>query len=747
MRRDSFTALLARAPRTARAGLLLAAFVSSVAVTVGPVRHAGAVQTSYWTVTRSDDFEKGTLEKVSVEKPGTVLLSPRATALADFDALYAWSLARDRAGNFFVGTGDGGVVYRIPEKGEAVEWFDTIEMEVTALAIDGEGRLYAGGSPDGTIFRVTGKGEGSTFVDLPESYIWALAFDEAGNLYAATGTRGKIYKIGRDGSADVFYETEDTNVLALLYDPRRKALLATTEGRGLIIEIALDGIGRVLFDSGHEEVGALAIAPDGTIFAGGSGKGEDGGRARRPPPPQAPQPEPKKNGTTQGTKTSDIEQDESAGGTQGAATIYRIATDGVVTRVWESSEEFLYALIVDANGKLVAGTGSEGKLYEVAPDGKATLLVKLDESQILELAGTSSGVVAATGNLAKVYRIGPEREAEGSVRSDVYDARNTARWGSISWKGETPEGTSITLRTRGGNTEKPDASWGDWSRPLTRAEGSEVPGGRTRFLQWEARLEGKSSATPRLTEVRVAFIEANLAPQVKSVEVFPQGTVFFEGDPDVRPKPLFQELPNGIRIEFTTEGREAQVWSEADNPWARGVRTMRWDASDPNADILSYDVFYRAVDEGRWKSLKEKFDQNLFSWDAESFPDGEYEVKVVATDRLDNPRGEELSSEGISEPFSVDNTPPDVVSISGSREGDRIVVRGSARDAQSYLKRALYTVDAKEWVSVGAKDGVFDSHQEEFEFQTEPVGEGEHTVVLKVYDAHANARVGRALVK
>lgn len=715
--------------------LALAGLVSALAP-----RAALAVHTTYWTVTRTEDFEKGTLERVSLEKPGTVVLAPKATPLADPDALYAWALARDAAGNLFVGTGDGGIVYRIPEKGEAVEWFDTIEMEITALAFDREGRLYAGGSPDGTIFRITGKGEGATFADTPESYVWALAFDDAGNLYAATGTRGRIYKIGRDGQSGVFYETEDTNVLSLVFDPKRKALVAGTEGRGLVIEIGLDGKGRVLFDSGHEEIGAIAVASDGTIYVGGSGESDGGNRAKN----QQPR---KKDKTTSSPKTSDIDQDDSAGKTAGKATVYRIPTDGVVTRVWESKEEFIYALLVDKGGRLVAGTGGDGALYEIAPDGRATRLLSLDESQILDLVETPAGIVAATGNLAKVYRIGPERDAEGTARSDVYDARNVARWGSISWQGETPEGTEITLRTRTGNTDKPDGSWSDWSRPLARADGSEIPGARSRFLQWEATLTGSKAATPRLSEVRVSFVEANLPPQVKSVEVFPQGTVFFEGDPDVRPKPLFQELPNGIRVEFTTDGREAQVWSEAENPWARGMRTMRWDATDPNADILSYDVYYRALDEGRWKSLKEKFDQNLLTWETESFPDGEYEMRIVASDRLDNPRGEDLSGEGLSEPFAVDNTPPEIVSISGSRDGDRIVVRATARDERSFLRRALYAVDAEEWRPVGTSDGVFDSREEQFEIRTEPVKEGEHTVVLKVYDEHANARVGRAVVR
>jgi hypothetical protein len=204
-----------------------------------------AVRTTYWTVTTSKDFGDGTLEKVSVEEPGGVLLSPRHEPLGGAGALYGWSLARDASGAVFLGTGDEGKIYRIREGAEPEEWYDTIEMEILALAADGKGRLYAGGSPDGTIYRITGKNEGATFVDTPENYIWALAVDDAGNVYAATGPRGLIYKIDPGGNAQVFFDAHDKNVLSLVYDVERRALIAGTEGRGLVIEIGMDGRGRV----------------------------------------------------------------------------------------------------------------------------------------------------------------------------------------------------------------------------------------------------------------------------------------------------------------------------------------------------------------------------------------------------------------------------------------------------------------------------------------------------------------------
>lgn len=703
-----------------------------------------AVGTTYWTVTRAEDFEKGTLTGVSVESPGAVILSPKAAALGEIDGLYAWSIALDASGNAYVGTGDGGKVFRVSRSGEAVLWFDSIEMEITALAVGRDGAVYAGGSPDGTIFKITGKEEGSVLVDTPEEYVWALAMDAAGTLYAATGTRGRIYKIAGDGKAEVLHEVSDVNVLSLVYDPHRKALIAGTQERGLVLEVGLDGAARVLFDSGHEEIGALAVLPDGTIVVGGAG-GEAGpkrgGKLQN-------REQSKRDDQTQSSKASDTDADDSAGKTAGNASVYRISPDGVVARLWESGEEFLYALAPEPDGAVTAATGSEGKIYRVAPDGRATLLVKLDEPQVLDLARGPAGLLATTGNLAKVYRVGPEREAKGTIQSDVYDARNVARWGSLSWQAETPAGTAIVLKTRGGNTEKPDATWSEWSGPLSDPDGSAIATPRTRFFQWEAELRGREEATPRLAELRVAFSQANLPPQVRNIVVFPQGSVLYEGEPDARPKPLFQVLPNGVQVEFSVEERRETVWSETTNPWARAIRTMRWEAIDPNNDILSFDVYVRGTDEETWKSLKEKHDATLFAWDTEGLPDGEYQVRVVASDRPDNPAGEDLSAEAISEPFPVDHTPPVIEGVSGRREADgRILVQAAARDARSFLKRALHAVDAKGWVPVGAKDGLFDGRSEEFEFRTEKVEDGEHTVVLKVFDEQGNAQAAKVVVR
>jgi sugar lactone lactonase YvrE len=67
----------------------------------------------------------------------------------------------------------------------------------------------------------------------------------------------------------------------------------------------------------------------------------------------------------------------------------------------------VWAVVEDRAGNLYAGTGDEGKVYRVAPDGKTTVVHSGESTQVLSLAVDSRGetVYAGTGPTAQVVRI------------------------------------------------------------------------------------------------------------------------------------------------------------------------------------------------------------------------------------------------------------------------------------------------------------------------------------------------------
>ena len=52
----------------------------------------------------------------------------------------------------------------------------------------------------------------------------------------------------------------------------------------------------------------------------------------------------------------------------------------------------------------------------------------------------------------------------------------------------------------------------------------------------------------------------------------------------------------------------------------------------------------RGVNETEWKLLKDKVTEKYFSWDSTAFPDGEYRLRMTASDSPSNPPADALSA-------------------------------------------------------------------------------------------------------
>ena len=103
-------------------------------------------------------------------------------------------------------------------------------------------------------------------------------------------------------------------------------------------------------------------------------------------------------------------------------------------------------------------------------------------------------------------------------------------------------------------------------------------------------------------------------------------------------------------------------------PYAKGFIGARWAATDDdNGDSLIFTIEIRGVHETAWKLLKDKVRERYWSWDSTAFPDGEYRLRVTASDLPGNPPAEALSASLTeSEPFLIDNTPPRIAAVSAT---------------------------------------------------------------------------------
>ena len=147
-------------------------------------------------------------------------------------------------------------------------------------------------------------------------------------------------------------------------------------------------------------------------------------------------------------------------------------SDGSQRRLWSANDPIVYALGFGAGGKLLAGTGNSGQIYQVDSEHLYTLLLKTPPAQVTAFLRDPSGkIYAATGNVGKVYSLGPEVEPQGSFESEVFDAAVFSRWGRLSWHGGLPAGASVAVSVRSGNLSAPAQYWSPWSQPVPSACG------------------------------------------------------------------------------------------------------------------------------------------------------------------------------------------------------------------------------------------------------------------------------------
>jgi hypothetical protein len=173
--------------------------------------------------------------------------------------------------------------------------------------------------------------------------------------------------------------------------------------------------------------------------------------------------------------------------------------------------------------------------------------------------------------------------------------------------------------------------------------------------------------------------------------------------------------------------------------YQRGARSFQWQAEDRNGDTLEYAIYYRAVNEQTFRLLKDKLRENFYTIDGAALADGRYVIKVVASDAPDNPPGQKLSGERLSEPIDIDNTPP-VVKLVGQPQltRDSVRVEFSVDDATGKVKKADASLDGGVWTPVFPEDGIADSAHEVYTVDFSALGPGEHTISLRAFDTSGN---------
>ena len=423
--------------------LSLAAVV--IATAVLPLK---AVETKFWQQNDISEFESGNLSKLSLRSDGRLFLAPVVKELLDSSTPYLWAVARDSKGNLYAGgggpTGSTAKLFEVDGNGKSKVLAELDGLEIHAIAVDSKDRVYAATDPDGKVYRIN-QGKPEVFYDPHAKYIWAMAFSKSGDLYLATGDHGDIHKVSPDGKGVIFFQTEETHARSLAMDKAGNLIVGTEPG-GLIMRITPAGEGFVLYQSPKREITAVAVAPDGTIYATAVGNKPTGLPVFQPPAP-GPQPVPSPVPTSSGTPTAVAVQVRTistpppsvaanATSVAGGSDLYRIGPDGSPRKIWTNARDIAYTIAIDAQGRPLVGTGNKGNVYRIESDIEYTMLVNLAPTQVTGfVTGPNGEVDAVTGNIGKLYRIGPQLENSGTYDSEPLDAEAFSYWGRLSYTG------------------------------------------------------------------------------------------------------------------------------------------------------------------------------------------------------------------------------------------------------------------------------------------------------------------------
>jgi hypothetical protein len=754
---------------------------------------ARAVGTFHWTHSTEVDFKAGKFQGVVATNLGDLKLSRSVKTLLEQDArvsaVYAMAEASD--GTIYAGTGPQGVLLRIrgDEVSEAAKLED--DTSIFSLAFDASDRLLIGtGGETGKVLRIDEPGQKPREIFSADGvqYVWALASMSDGTLCAATGPQGKLYEIRPDGSNSVLLSTDENNLLSLATDGK-DVVYVGTDPHGLVYRVnrkSKDVF--VVHDAAESEISALALASDGTLYAGTAEASDqqesaeiaaEATQAGRPEPaattplptkppadpeppeipdpnPGEPDPIPKKvsmlmfaplaeddadsddgaaeqapDSMPKGSDLSSAEAPQMPSGAadagaprEGGNAIYRIDKDGFVTEIFR--QPVLVLSLLESGGTLTVGTGSEGHVYQVNPAAEETLaLAKVDPRQVMSLFAAKDGrILMGLANVGGIASMASGYARSGTYTSPVLDASQISQFGRIQLHGSLPKGAGLTVSTRSGNLAEPDETgWSKWSDEVSATEFVPVTSPAARFLQYRLTFksdDGKSTAV--IDDVNVAYQVPNLAPRVDAVTVT-------------------QAVDPNAAMAAEAEGQQPPM------PQGSGRQTITWEGSDPNADRLQYSLYFRSGSRAPWILLKDELTTPTHDWDTRLVADGRYQIKVIASDEMMNPKGRGKSSSRVSDPVAVDNTAPLIGDLKAEQKAGSVEISFTATDRTSTLSSFEYSVDSHEhWQTVLPSDNISDGPEENVVFSVSDLKPGPHQIAVRATDARGNQATQTVLV-
>ncbi|MEM1355994.1 MAG: hypothetical protein AAGH88_14060 [Planctomycetota bacterium] len=768
-----------------------------------------AVQPGQWTHTTEADFAGGDPVDTVVTNLGDIRLTSSTTAIDGLpeDVTVVHEVLKTPDGVFVAAGPNATILMQTNDGMREVASFEG--EQVFAMTAVGS-QLIVGVSGGGSSRIVSVEpDEIETLVELPDvGYIWDLAwiddkFVESDEIIIATGAPARVLRITEDDlqEVEVLLEAPQSNIISLATDTSGN-VYAGTDTDGLVYRIDRGNNPFVLYDAPEAEVSALHVTDDGTVYAGTAaadqarpgrlaqpidketGRTDPQEQVEQPEPEQPDEPadEPAENQEPEAGADADdqapaVPQEPTAeqydalrdemrqrlerardtgefdvavdGGAplqpaandpapaqrasraqpaavqkkQGNA-VYQISPEGFVREVFrESSMMLCIAPMPEGGGKLLVTTGNEGQVFAVDPElGEYTLFADLDSAQVTTAVQTDQGLLLGGATPGTLVLLDQGMAEKGSFTSQVLDAGQISMFGVFKLTADIPDGTIVEVQLRSGNVGDPEqAAWSKWSAPelIESDPGANALQPRevkidlppARFLQYRLILHSEANQTPTVDQIDLAYISPNVPPQVSSLTI----TVPTTGEPGSAHDPNL---------------------------------AIAWQGADDNRDRLVYTLEYRPAGSRRYLTLAEDITETRYPWKTQHVPDGWYTVRVIASDKPDNPA--EMARRGArsSEPVLVDNTAPTLENLEAKTGDGRVTLTATASDALSPIRSIAYSLNGSDQYQASLpRDLIYDSTSEQWSATISDLSPGEHVIAVRVIDARGNTAYRQVIVE
>ena len=671
--------------------------ISTTTSTVSSAGTTGKGRTSRsWVQATAAQFAAGKLEGAAISGDA-LTVGPVVTPLLSRPDRLLWTAAvgSDQA---YVACWLAGEVLSL-QGGEVKSLLKLEDPAVSSLAAAPDGILWVAAMPSGQIYRVAADGTAQPHCRLAGDYIWALAPGPGGSLYAATGPRGRLMRIDAAGQAQALFTAPDRHLTAMALAGDGTAFVGTYP-LGKVFRVQPDGQAQAYFEVPKYAIQSLALDQAGNLFVGTTPKAE----------------------------------------------VYRVAPDGNVTQLYQGSERHVHTLLPDGQGGVYAGTGQPARVLHLQADATVDILYEPKAAHLLTLVRQGGDLLGLESGSGRLVRLALGTAASGRYLSPMLDAGAPAHFGRLNVTGSG----AWSVETRSGNTAAPDPTWSAWA-PLAAA--SRVASPEARYLQYRLTLAGQPS--PRLQRVELLYRARNRQPSLKVTAPVvgdiwsAKKTIRFSAqdpDSDRLANEVFTSANAGktwkLLAAKAKEGdKEAKTEAETAAPAKPAPDKPKPAQAAPAADENSGEETPAADEQGEEAadaSPLSSASSGKCEWDTTRLPDGSYLVKVVVSDRKDNP-DHPLTAEKICGPIIVDNSKP-LISRGPAPAGSPLPFAIVCRDLASYVAAAHYRVDGGEWLAASTADAVFDAPEEILCFDPAALPAGGHRLEVRARDAAGNER-------